>query len=88
MAITYVHEQSTNHTSLEKGRPRCKVIHRISQEALEPIPGLIGCTGVTGRWRLLSRTQNAVRRLVYILVWLFNLPLATAQLASYMANIG
>ena len=26
-----------------------------------PIPGLISCFGVTGRWGLLSHAQNAVR---------------------------
>ena len=31
------------------------------QDVLWPIPGLISCTRVTGRWRLLLHSQNAVR---------------------------
>ena len=31
------------------------------QDAFQPIPGLINCTGVTGRWGLLSHAQNAIR---------------------------
>ena len=32
-----------------------------AQDAFRPTPGLISCTGVTGRWGLLSHAQNAVR---------------------------
>ena len=31
------------------------------QGVFQPIPGLISCTGVTRRWRVLSHAQNAVR---------------------------
>ena len=60
-----MHEQSTNHTSL-KNRPmtRCYAKSPTAQDAIWPIPGLISCTGVTGRWGLLSCAQNAARWLV------------------------
>ena len=31
------------------------------QDTFQPIPGLISCTGVTGKWGLLSHTQSAIR---------------------------
>ena len=31
-----------------------------AQGAFQPIPDLISCAGVTGRWGLLSHAQNAV----------------------------
>ena len=34
-----------------------------AQDAFRPIPGLIRCAGVTGRWGLLCHAQNAVRLL-------------------------
>ena len=34
------------------------------QDTFRPIPGLISCAGVTGRWGLLTHAQNAVRWLV------------------------
>ena len=60
-----MHEQSTNHTSL-KNRPmtRCYAKSPTVQDAIRPIPGLISCAGVTGRWGLLSCAQNAARWLV------------------------
>ena len=58
------------------------------QVEVHPNPVLTEATTLTFGWGLLSHAQNAVRWLVYILVWLFNLPLATAQLGFYVANIG
>ena len=34
------------------------------QNAFQSIPNLISCAGVTGRWELISHSQNAVRWLV------------------------
>ena len=56
-----MHEWSTNHISLNKSRPRCYVKSPIAQDVFRPIPGLISCAGVTGRWRLLSHAQHVVR---------------------------
>ena len=51
MLCQHMHEQSTNHISL-KNRPRCYTKSPTVQDAFRPIPGLISCTGVTGRWGL------------------------------------
>ena len=40
-------------SGFEKNSPRCY--------AKSPIPGLISCAGVTGRWGLLSHAQNVVK---------------------------
>ena len=56
-----LHEQSMNHISLKKYRPRCYVKSPTAQDAFRPIPGLISCAGVTGRWELLYHAQNTVR---------------------------
>ena len=45
----------------KKNRPRCCVKSHTAQDTFRPIPGLISCAGVTGRWGLLSRAQNMVR---------------------------
>ena len=60
MPHTHTHGQSVNHISL-KNRPWCYTKSPTAQDAFRPIPGLISCTGVTRRWGLLSRAQNAVR---------------------------
>ena len=44
----------------KKNRPRCYLKSPTVQDVVRPIPGLINCAGVTGRWGLLSRAQNAV----------------------------
>ena len=51
-----MHEQSMNHIFLKKNRPRCYIKSPTAQEAFRPIPGLISCTGVTGRWGLICIT--------------------------------
>ena len=33
----------------------------LCKDAFRPIPGLISCAGVTGRWGLLSHAQNVVK---------------------------
>ena len=48
-----LHEQPTNRISLKKNRPRCYAKSPTAWDAFQPIPGLISCTEVTGRWRLL-----------------------------------
>ena len=52
----FMHEQSTNHISL-KNRPRCYTKSPTEQVMFWPIPGLIRCTGVTGRY-LMHRMQS------------------------------
>ena len=47
--------------SLKKNRPRCCVKSPTAQDAFQPIPGLISCAGVTGRWGLLSCALHAAR---------------------------
>ena len=49
---------STNHISLG---PRCYANLSTQQDAYWPIPGLISCAGMTGKWWPLSHAQNAVR---------------------------
>ena len=53
-----MYEQSTNHISLTKIRPRCYAKSSTAQDAFWSIPGLISFAGVIGRW---PREQNAVR---------------------------
>ena len=53
-----VNEQAMNHSS---PRPKCYAKSPTVQDVFQPIPGVISCAGVTGRWGLLSHTQNAVR---------------------------
>ena len=52
---------SMNHISLKKNRPRCYAKSPTAQDTFRPIPGLISCTGLTGKWGLVSYAQNAVR---------------------------
>ena len=47
-----------------KNSPRCCVKQTTVQDTFRPIPGIISCAGVTGRWGLLTHAQNAVRWLV------------------------
>ena len=49
------------HLPEQKDRPRCYVKSSTAQNTFLPIPGLISCAGVTGRWELLFHAQNAVR---------------------------
>ena len=51
--LLIVHEQSTNHISLNKNRPRCYAKSPTVQDMFLPILGLISCAGVTGKWGLL-----------------------------------
>ena len=53
-----MNEQSTN--LLKENRPGFYLKSPTAQDVFLPIPGLISCTGVTGRWGLLSHAQNAV----------------------------
>ena len=55
-SVHSMHEQSMNHISLKKYRPRCYVKSPTAQEAFWPIPGLISCIGMTGRLGLLCIT--------------------------------
>ena len=57
----HVYEQWTS--PYKQARPRCYTKPSTVQNIFQPIPGLINCTGVTGRWGLLPHVQNAVRRL-------------------------
>ena len=41
-----------NEPHLPEKRPRCHVKSPTAQDAFQPIPGLINCTEVTGRWGL------------------------------------
>ena len=51
---------TTNKSHLpKKNRPRCYAKSPNAWDAFQPIPGLISCTEVTGRWGLLSPAQNA-----------------------------
>ena len=61
-ASSYVHEQSTNHIqSLKRIRLDVMQSHPCTvQDVFRPIPRLVSCIGVTGKWRLLSHAQNAV----------------------------
>ena len=55
----YMHEQSTNHISVKKGRLRCYAKSSTAQDVFQS--GLISFVGVTGRSELLSYAQNAVK---------------------------
>ena len=55
-----MHEQLMNRIFLKKIRLDVMQSHPL-RRMLWPIPSLISCTGVTGRWGLLSHAQNAVR---------------------------
>ena len=59
----FAHVQYTcmNHIPLKNSRPRCYTESPTAQDVFRPIPTLVSCATVTGRWRLLSYTQNAVR---------------------------
>ena len=47
-----MHEQPTNHISLEKkSRPRCYAKSSTARDTFPPIPGLISCTEVTS-WEM------------------------------------
>ena len=47
----HTHEQSMNHISLnKKGKPRWYAKSPTVQNVFQPIPGLINCAVVTGRW--------------------------------------
>ena len=50
-----------------KSRARCYAMLPTACNAFRPIPGLINCAGVTGRWKLLSYAQNVVRWLALFL---------------------
>ena len=50
-----------------KSRARCYAMLPTACNAFQPIPGLINCSGVTGRWKLLSYAQNVVRWLALFL---------------------
>ena len=57
--MQWLHEQPMNHISLKnRNRPWCYVKLPTVQDAFRPIPGLISCAGVTGRWGLLSHAQK------------------------------
>ena len=49
--ILFMNNQRT--TSPLQNRPRCYAKSPTVQDAFRPIPGLISCAGVTGRWGLL-----------------------------------
>ena len=55
----WVHEQSVNP---KKGGLDVMYVKSLTvQNAFQSIPSLISCAGVTGRWELISHSQNAVR---------------------------
>ena len=58
-----------NSQFLKKGRPRSYAKSPTVQDAFQPIPGLISCAGVTGRWGLLSHAQNAACWSVFLGSW-------------------
>ena len=47
----------TAHDESHLPRPRCCVKLPTAQDVFQPIPGLISCAGVTGRWGVLSHAQ-------------------------------
>ena len=57
---SFMYEQSMNQISL-KNRFGCYAKSPTGQDTFWPIPGLISCTEVTGRWGLLYHAQNVVR---------------------------
>ena len=46
---------------INNNTPRCYVKAPTAQDTFRPIPDFISCARVTGRWRLLSHAQKAVR---------------------------
>ena len=59
-----VHEQSTNHISLRNDH-RCYAWPPTASNMLRPIPNLISCAGVTGRWGLLFHAPRNRHHLQY-----------------------
>ena len=51
--MTCVNSQQTTSRLPEKGRPRCYAKSPTAQDMFQLIPGLISCTGVSGRWGVL-----------------------------------
>ena len=49
-----------NHIFLKIGRPRCYTKALTAQDVFWLIPGLIRCTGMMGKWRLLFHVENAL----------------------------
>ena len=64
---TCMHEHSMNHMFLNK-----KYVSRgfakspTAQDMFQPIPGLISCAGVTGKWGQLSNVVRAWRSLIHM----------------------
>ena len=64
-----IHAWTINEPHLSQKKPWRSAKSSTVQDTLQPIPGLISCAGVTGRWGLLSHAQNEVRWLSRTAWW-------------------
>ena len=69
VSFTCASAWTINEPHCSKEQPRCYAKSPTVQDAFQPIPGLISCAGVTGRWGLLSHAQNAACWSVFLGSW-------------------